>query len=498
MKKFVIGTLALLVLCVAAFATMPPAAESQTDTVPVSAETQACITCHQIYTPGIVEDWRTSNHSIKTPAQSMQAQGAERRVSSDTVPDALKDVAVGCYECHSQNVSAHKDTFEHKGYQIYVVVSPDDCKTCHAVEVTEYAGSKKAHAVGNLSKNAVYTALVTTIDSLKQAKDGKLEVGGVSDVTKMETCYACHGTEVTVKGMKTIATKLGEMQVPDLTNWPNQGVGRLNPDGSMGACTSCHPRHSFSIEIARKPYTCSQCHLEPDVPGWDVYKESKHGNITFSQESAVNWNAVPWTVGKDFRAPTCASCHNALVVAPNGDVIAPRTHDFGARLWVRLFGLIYSHPQPKSGDTSIIKNKDGLPLPTTFTGELASEFLIDKAEQEKRQTAMQGVCEGCHSTSWTDAHFTKMDATLVETDQMTAAATNLLVKAWADKLADRANPFDEPIEQKWIEQWLFYANSTRYASAMPGAQDYATFKHGWWNMTQNLADMQEWLLKNKK
>ena len=51
---------------------------------------------------------------------------------------------------------------------------------------------------------------------------------------------------------------------------------------------------------------------------------------------------------------------------------------------VRLFGLPI-HPQPKDGRTYRIKNKDGQPLPTTFTGVPASGFLIGKAEQAKRR-----------------------------------------------------------------------------------------------------------------
>jgi len=65
--------------------------------------------------------------------------------------------------------------------------------------------------------------------------------------------------------------------------------------------------------------------------------------------------------------------------------------------------------------------------------------------------------------------------------------------AWQNGWADRSNPFDEPIEQKWIRQWLFYANSVRYASAMTGAPDYAAFKNGWWSLTENLREMEEWL-----
>ena len=194
---------------------------------------------------------------------------------------------------------------------------------------------------------------------------------------------------------------------------------------------------------------------------------------------------------KGFQGPTCATCHNSLVVSPDGSVIAERTHDFGSRLWVRLFGLIYSHPQPKSGNTTIIKNKEGLPLPTSFTGEFASEYLIDKTEQKKRLDSMKKLCNSCHSTNWINGHFTKLDSTIKETNEMTLAATKLMLEAWEKGIEDKTNPFDEAIEQLWIKQWLFYSNSIRYASAMTGAPDYAAFKHGWWELTNNLNMMRD-------
>ena len=278
-----------------------------------------------------------------------------------------------------------------------------------------------------------------------------------------------------------------------MSNWPNQGVGRINPDGSRGSCSSCHPRHSFTLEIARKPHTCAQCHLEPDVPAWDVYKESKHANIYSSKGESWNFTNVPWVLGEDFTAPTCAACHNSLITDSRGNVVVRRTHDFGSRLWVRIFGLVYSHAQPKSGETYLIKNKDGLSLPTTFVAEQAESFLIDQKEQNKRIANLSALCISCHSTSWTNNHFAKMNSTIAEADQMVKSSTLLLVKAWEENLADKTNPFDEVIESQWTRQWLFYGNSVRYASAMTGAPDYATFKNGWWDMTKNLKEMEEWI-----
>jgi len=252
------------------------------------------------------------------------------------------------------------------------------------------------------------------------------------------------------------------------------------------------------IEVARKPYTCAQCHLDPDVPAWNVYRESKHGNIYSAKYHDWRFDSVPWVVGKDFNAPTCATCHNSQLVSPAGDLIIERTHDFGARLWVRLFGLIYSHPQPKSGDTTIIKNRDGLPLPVTFAGEPAAEYLIDKSEQDRRLTAMSSICTNCHGSNWTNSHFVKLDNTLKETDKMTATATNVMISAWEQGIEDKTNPFDESLEQMWASQWLFYCNSIRYASAMTGAPDYASFKNGWWYLNKNLQHMKDWMeLKNE-
>lgn len=461
----------------------------------LSSQTQACIGCHKLYTPGIVEDWLTSRHAETMPSDALKKPPLERRVSAVTVPQGLMTCAVGCFECHSRNPDSHKDSFQHMGYRIHIVVTPNDCKICHPVEADQYKSSKKAYAVRNLMENPAYEKLVTAADSIIKIEKGETISQLPSENTLHETCLGCHGTNVQVKGMKNIyvGSEMGTVTVPDLANWPNQGVGRVNPDGSFGSCAACHARHAFSIKVARKAYTCSQCHVEPDVPAWNVYKESKHGNIYFSEYHDWNFNSVPWIIGKDFKTPTCSTCHNSLMVTPDGKVVAERTHDFGSRLWVRIFGLIYSHPQPKSGDTTLIKNKDGLPLPVTFQGDIADEYLIGFAEQEERLHGMESICNSCHSSQWVRGHFLKFETTTKETDKMTLAATKLMLDVWGKGLEDNTNPFDGPLERMWVRQWLFHANSIRYASAMTGAPDYATFNNAWWELNENIQRMKDWI-----
>lgn len=128
-------------------------------------------------------------------------------------------------------------------------------------------------------------------------------------------------------------------------------------------------------------------------------------------------------------------------------------------------------------------------LAGTFAGKAAEEYLISDEEQRKRCSAMEKICSGCHSSRWVEEHFAKMDDTLVETDAMVKAPTELMLSGWKRKLADDGNPFDEYLEKLWVKQRLFYANSVRYASAMTGAPDYAAFKNGWWEMSHNLERM---------
>lgn len=462
----------------------------------ITKETNECIECHTSLHPGIVADWQKGRMAKVTPKVARSMISKKRRVSFDTVPDKLASVVVGCAECHTMNPEEHQDTFEHNGYQVHVVVTPKDCAACHPIEVDQYSKNIMSHAYGNLQNNTGYRALADSVNGIQSFEHMKGTFRPPDADTDADSCFFCHGTVVKVKGTETRNTADGDMAFPILSGWPNQGVGRMNPDGSKGSCTACHVRHQFSIEMARKAHTCAECHKGPDVPAYKVYTVAKHGNICSSLGKEWNYKAVPWTVGKDFSAPTCATCHVSLLVSEQGETVAKRTHQMNDRLSWRIFGLVYAHPHPKSADTTIIKNKAGLPFPTELTGEPVAEYLIDAKEQEKRQKAMQRVCLACHSHEWVNGQFARFENTIKTTNEMTLTATGILLAAWekgaAKGLAQKDSIFNEAIEKKWVEQWLFYANSIRYSSAMVGA-DYGVFANGRWYMSKNIQEMADWL-----
>lgn len=475
-------------ILVASMVTLPAASLA----LEISEDTESCLGCHESVTPGIVADWKNSRHFRVSPAEGLAKKTLERRISAAEVSSELAAYAVGCAECHTMNVEAHPGSFEHNGYTVHTVVSPADCATCHPIEVEQYKDNLMSQAYGNLMGNPLYVKMVDSINGLHEYRDGVFKYHAGDEANNADSCLSCHGTKVRVTGSETRETVMGEMDFPTLSNWPNIGVGRLNPDESIGSCSPCHFRHQFSIEVARKPYTCAQCHKGPDVPAYKVYSVSVHGNIQKSIDKNWNFDAVPWTVGTDFTAPTCATCHISLVVDEEGEVLAERSHRMNDRLPWRIFGLPYAHPHPISADTTTIINSAGLHLPTEFSGEPVDEFLIDAEEMATRQERMARVCLGCHSRQWVAGHFDRLDTSIASTNHMTQQATRLMTEAWHAGLASDGNPFDEAIEFKWVEQWLFFGNSTRFASAM-GGTDYGVFDNGRWWQQKNLQEMKDYV-----
>jgi hypothetical protein len=140
-----------------------------------------------------------------------------------------------------------------------------------------------------------------------------------------------------------------------------------------------------------------------------------------------------------------------------------------------------------------------LPLPTDFAGGLAAKFLIDEKEQDGRRQTMQAACLNCHDASWVSGHWKRFENTIAETNAKTLTATRIMQDIWKLGLADRQDSiFNEAIERKWNETWLFYANTIRFASAMGGGGDYGVFADGRFYLSKKLLELNDWLKLQKK
>ncbi|MFB6268097.1 MAG: multiheme c-type cytochrome, partial [Halodesulfurarchaeum sp.] len=310
-----LGGLVLLAVAVVGLGMLAPGAAADsaagTDANATAQSGMSCRGCHEYATPGIFEQYRHSEHD-----------GA----------------GVSCLDCHK--ASPGEPTAErHNGAVISPLVTPKDCGTCHPKQVTQfhqsmhdesiwYAASALAESRGlnaSDSSSLGWNENVLTHNSAASAESG---------------CLECHGTY-----LKVTNDRHPDAPEEDVTikNYPNQGIARLNPDGSVGSCAACHPQHRFSLEQARKPASCRECHMGPDHPQYEIYEETKHSTMFEHNEEEFDLGVENLTTS-DITAPTCAVCHMSGL----GD--SKSTHDVSARLYWEL-EPVYSYPTSKGYET---------------------------------------------------------------------------------------------------------------------------------------------------
>ncbi len=343
-----------------------------------------CLTCHKEVSSGLYQQWSVSAHA---------------------------KYKVTCYDCH-RAAKGDADAFQHEGALIATLVTPKDCGKCHPGEFEQVDRSHHAKAGMILESNDAYMAQV---------------VGGYP--AAIAGCESCHGAKVVVS--KDSPNRLSK------ASWPNSGIGRLNPDGSKGACNACHSRHNFSKAQARQPETCGKCHLGPDHPQKEVYEESKHGIAYFTNIDKMNLDSDRWEVGRDYyQAPTCATCHMSSVLGQK------LSHDVGTRLAWTLRPMV---------------------------------SVYQKDWARKREN-MMGVCSACHSRSFVEGHFYQFDALVRLYNRKFAEPSQKIMEILKKNGSlPRKAAFSNDIEWIFWELWHHEGRRARHGAAMMGP-DYT-----WWH-----------------
>lgn len=357
-----------------------------TSSAAVSSQSRHCVSCHTQRSPAIVAQWRDSRHA---------------------------KAGVACAECHAAD-EGEPDAQPHFNAFVSPIVSPKDCGACHAVETEQFVASH--HAKGGEVLGSLDNYLGEVVEGWSASVNG---------------CQQCHGSKVAMTEDKKLRAD----------TWPNFGIGRINPDGSAGACSACHSRHDFALSQARSPETCGRCHMGPDHPQKEVYEESKHGIAYRAHMDVMNMDQSPWVLGVDYSAaPVCATCH--VSATPN----QARTHDIGLRLSWNL--------RP-----AISKRQEGW---------------------EGKRKAMQEVCANCHSPGYVKNFYTQFDAGVNLYDDKFGKPAAEVMKQLRDAEKLDATPFNEKIEWTYFFLWHHEGRRARHGLAMMGP-DYVQW-HGFYEI----------------
>ena len=379
-----------VLLCSIAMAGASPAAETEPAKLdPVNLE---CLSCHGQETPGLFKQWAGSRHA---------------------------KVGVGCVECHGAEAD-DVDAYEHHKVVIATLVTPKDCGACHA-EIAKQV-QKSHHA---------------TAGQILESADSYLANAAGGHPVAIAGCEGCHGAKVEIDPKSP--NKLSA------NSWPNSGVGRINPDGSLGACTACHTRHSFKNEQARRPEACSKCHLGPDHPQKEAYEASKHGNVYYTNVDEMNLESDNWVVGVDYwAAPTCSTCHMS---ATSNQAI---THDVGERISWNLRPPVSQRQE----------------------------------NWEQKRENMVDVCRACHGEAFAKGFYRQFDAVVRLYDEKFGIPARDIMNLVREKgLLENPALFSNDIEWIYWELWHHEGRTARHGASKM-APDY-TWWHGIYEVVQS-------------
>ncbi len=379
----------------------------------LSEKSKECIECHRKEDPVVYQQWGVSKHYRAN---------------------------VACYECHGAE-KTDLDAYDHYGVTMAVLVTPKDCSRCHSREVEEFIGSH--HSKAGRILGSLDNVLAEVVEGNADFQTMAFPEG--NSAAAVNGCWQCHGSQV-----KVLAG--GKL---DPATYPNSGIGRINPDGSEGSCNACHTRHSFSAAQARHPDTCGKCHMGPDHPQKEIYEESKHGILFFSNVGKMNMESNKWIVGEDYwAAPTCATCHMSATKT------MPVSHDIGMRIsW---------NNRPKvSVRPEVSDAKMGLPGADV--------------PWQIRRVNMKKVCLNCHNEKWVDNFYIQYDA-LVNLYNEKFAKPGLALYTLASPIRDVQVPFGNPIDWSWWELWHHEGRRCRHGASMMGP-DY-THWHGTYDVAK--------------
>jgi hypothetical protein len=323
---------------------------------------------------------------------------------------------INCLECH--HPAAEQTGKDHHGFVITTKLTAGNCRSCH---------------------EPIYQQLLRS----RHGAPAWAAVVGEEGLTPEQVAYSERFHPGSCKRPANPLTKLEGKSATQSGCVSCHSVGRPNADGTIGTCTACHTRHTASIEVARLPTTCGQCHMGPDHSQIEIYNESKHGVLFAAQRPLLKLSAKPNELTtRDMFVPTCATCHMSGL---NGLAV---THDPSERLSYNLF----------------------------------AEVSDKRPHYERAQAAMKDTCNRCHTAAVVERIYREAEQVVADTNQKVLAARDLVTGLRKDGLLSD-KPFQSPIDFSYFDLWHYYGRTAKHGAFMGGADfvqwhgNYPLLKH---------------------
>jgi hypothetical protein len=352
-----------------------PAVETEQPNAELVRATGKCAECHSRTQYSVVHEFELSKHAQE---------------------------GVTCLDCHQP--AQNQEGVDHHGFTITASLTAGNCRQCHESVYQQFLRSR--HAAPSWA--AVFG-----------------EQGLTAEQVAFSETYQPGGTKrpphpfVTLEGPSAMASGCSQCHA----------VGKPNADGTIGTCTACHTRHTSSVEIARTPRTCAQCHMGPDHSQIEIYEESKHGIMFEAQESQMNLAAAPGSLTtRDMFVPTCATCHFSGI---NG---MKTTHDPSERLSWYLYAAV-SQQRPNYA---------------------------------RAQAEMKQICAQCHTSALVDRVYTQAEQVVATTNERVQAAQAIVDGLKKENLVS-AKPFSSPVDFLYFDLWHYDGRTAKHGAFMGGA-----------------------------
>ena len=123
-----------------------------------------------------------------------------------------------------------------------------------------------------------------------------------------------------------------------------------------------------------------------------------------------------------------------------------------------------------------------------LTWFLAAQVSTRRPDWQDNMVRMQGVCMECHNKDFIDAFYADADKG-VEAVNARVKEADEIIQPLKDAGLLTADPFDEPIDFTYFENWHHWGRTAKFGMWMQGA-DYTQW-HGAYEMLSDLAELRE-------